>query len=221
MKYFLTSLRKFASTLDDVEKTRVEKLTLQYLNHHSYFSRTWKMLNDQQKRKGLDIIVSGKDVFPYEKFNSIDCLKIKPENGILFSKDEFCSMLKETAVGDDEYYNSKILYTLLRMRDLSDLNDLYNAQDVILLCEIMENRFQAMYDKTMCNPRKCNSGSKLSSCIQHEQSRISSALPTDNSVMEIFEETLTRGFSCVNTQLSFDTELSIPNLTDSDLKKQK
>ena len=52
------------------------------------------------------------------------------------------------------------------MRDLSDLNDLYNGQDVILLLEIMENRFQAMYEKSMYNPRKCNSASKLSGYIQ-------------------------------------------------------
>ena len=30
------------------------------------------------------------------------------------------------------------------MRNLGDLNDLYNAQDVILLCELIENRFQFM-----------------------------------------------------------------------------
>ena len=34
--------------------------------------------------------------------------------------------------------------------------------------------------------------------------------------MEIFEKTLTGGFSCVNTPLSFDTELLMPNLTESD-----
>ena len=28
-----------------------------------------------------------------------------------------------------------------KMRNLSDLNDLYNAQDVILLLEIIKNRF--------------------------------------------------------------------------------
>ena len=67
MKYFLTSLRKLASTLDKAEKARVEKLTLQFLSRHSYFSRTWKMLNDSQKTKVLDIIVSGKGVIPYEK----------------------------------------------------------------------------------------------------------------------------------------------------------
>ena len=32
MKHFLTSLGKLASTLDDVEKAQVEKLTLQFLN---------------------------------------------------------------------------------------------------------------------------------------------------------------------------------------------
>ena len=52
------------------------------------------------------------------------------------------------------------------MRDLSDLNDFYTAQDVILLLEIMENRCQEMYEKSMYNPSKCNSASKLSGCIQ-------------------------------------------------------
>ena len=50
------------------------------------------------------------------------------------------------------------------MRDLFDLDDLYNSQDVILLLEIIENRFVAMDDKSLSyNPRKCNSASKLRS----------------------------------------------------------
>ena len=122
-------------------------------------------------------------------------------------KDEFYSSLKGKAVNDEEYNNSKKPHALLRIRDLSDLNDLYNAQDVILLLKIMENRFQAMYEKSMYNPRKCNSASKLSSCIQREQSKMILALPTNNSVMEVFEKNLIEGFSCVNTHLSFDTEL--------------
>ena len=97
------------------------------------------------------------------------------------------------------------------MRDLPDLNDLYNAQDVILLLEIRENRFQTIQEKTMYNPRKCNSASKLSNYIQREQSKIFSALPTSNSVMEIFGKTLRGGFNCVNTRLSFNTKLLMPN----------
>ena len=34
--------------------------------------------------------------------------------------------------------------------------------------------------------------------------------------MEIFEKTLAGSFSCVNTRLSFDTEILIPNLNDRD-----
>ena len=56
-------------------------------------------------------------------------------------KTEFFSELKQSAVNDDDYENSKYLYQTLKMRNLGDLDDLYNAQDVILLCEIIENRF--------------------------------------------------------------------------------
>ena len=44
-------------------------------------------------------------------------------------------------VDEESYENSKKLYILLKVRNLSDLNDLYNAQDVIILLEMMENRF--------------------------------------------------------------------------------
>ena len=84
------------------------------------------------------------------------------------------------------------------MRDLSDLNDLYNAQDVIILLEIIENRLQKMQDKTGYNPRIINSASKLRGCIQREKSKCILALPVDNTQMEILEKTLCGGFSSVN-----------------------
>ena len=67
----------------------------------------------------------------------------------VFTKNEFYSnsILKGKTVDEEEYNNSKLLYTLLKMWDMSDLNDLYNAHVVILLCEIFENRFQAMFEK--------------------------------------------------------------------------
>ena len=93
------------------------------------------------------------------------------------------------------------------MRDLSDLNDLDYAQDVIILLEIIENRFQSMQDKSSYNPRIINSASKLSGRIQREKSKCILALPVDNTKMELFEKTLSGGFSSVNTRLSFDTKL--------------
>ena len=157
MKYFLTSLGRLAGTLDPIEKERVEKLTVQFLTMHDYFSKVWRELTSSQKTILLEIIVNGKGVIPYEKIEYIDSLGITPEHGIFFSKDEFFSMLKGKAVDEEAYENSKKLSILLRMRNLSDLNILYNAQDIILLLEMMENRFQAMQEKSGYNPRIINS----------------------------------------------------------------
>ena len=40
------------------------------------------------------------------------------------------------------------------MRNLGNLNDLYNTQEVILLTEIIESRFEAMKNNYGYNPRK-------------------------------------------------------------------
>ena len=214
MKYFLISLGKLASTLGSTEKERVEKLTVQFLTSHDYLSKVWGELTENQIKILLEIIVSGKGVIPYEKINSIVSLDNTPKDGIFFSKDKFFSNLKGKAVDDEAYENSKRLYILLRMRNLSNLNDLYNAQDVILLLEIIENQFQALQEKTGYNPRIINLASKLSGCIQREKSKVILALPTNNTQMEVFEKTVAGGFNCVNTRLSFYTELLMPNLTE-------
>ena len=101
-------------------------------------------------------------------------------------------------VDDQTYENSKFLYTKLKMRHLGDLNDLYNFQDVALLCEILENRFQLMHDRYGFNPRKCNSASTLSGCIEREMSKVILTLPTNVEHNEIFEQTVIGGFICVN-----------------------
>ena len=45
MKYYLSSLGSLASTLDDVEKMRIEKLTLQFLNQHDSFLQICSLLD--------------------------------------------------------------------------------------------------------------------------------------------------------------------------------
>ena len=195
MKYFQTSLGKLAETLSADEKCTIQKLTVQFLTTHSYFSKVWKELSFDQKNKVIEIIIGGKGIIPYEKIESIDSLEITPEDGIFFSKDEFFSTLKGKMVDDESYENSKIIYILLKMRNLSDLNHLYNAEDVIILLEMMENRFQSMQEKSGCNPRIINSASKLSGCIQREQTKSILALPVNNTQLKVFEKTLCGGFS--------------------------
>ena len=120
--------------------------------------------------------------------------------------------LKQKAVRDSDYKSSFFLYKTLKMINLGDMNDLYNAQYVILLCEIGENRFQFMHDRYGFNPRKCNSASTLSGCIEREMLRVILALQTSNEVVDIFEQTITGWFSSVNNRLAIDAEILLPNL---------
>ena len=92
----------------------------------------------------------------------------KTPNQDFWEKTEFFSELKQSVVNDKDYEHSKYLYQILKMRNLGDLNDLYKAQDVILLTEIIESRFQAMENTYGFNPRKCNSVSSMSGCIERE-----------------------------------------------------
>ena len=216
VKYYQTSLAKLSETMSEEEKSRVGQLTQQFLVTHSYFSTVWKALSFNEKTKVIDIVVSGKGVIPYEKIKTINSLSITPENGVFFTRDEFYSSLKDEPVDEMSYLNAKTLFLTLKMRHLSDLNDLYNAQDVIILLEIIENRFQQIQDMTDYNPRIINSASKLSGCIQREKSKSIIALPTDNIQMDIFEKTVCGGYSAVNNRLSFDTELLMPNHAKAD-----
>ena len=166
----------------------------------------------------LDIIYEGNGVIPYELIIDMESFFITPENEF-WEKTEFFSELKQSIVNDDDYENSKYLFETLKMRNLGDLNDLYNVQDVILLCEIIENRFQAMQNTYGFNPRKYNSASSMSGCIEREMSKIAIALPTKYEHVEIFEQTVIGGFSSVNTRLAFDSHILLPNLNEHvDLK---
>ena len=105
------------------------------------------------------------------------------------------------------------------MRNLSDMKDLYNAQDVIILCEIVKNKFGLMYKANGFNPRKCNSFSSLAVCIERDLSKFISALQTNKSVIEIFEKTVTGGFISVKTSLGFNNQNLMPSYTAAEHDK--
>ena len=140
---------------------------------------------------------------------------IKPEKKC-WEKTEFFSELKQSPVNDDDYENSKYLHQTLKTRNLGDLNDLYNTQDVILLTDMIESQFEAMKNTFGFNLRKCNSASSISACIEREMSKIILALPKKYEHGEIFEETAIGGFSCISTRLAFDSQILLPNLNNKD-----
>ena len=54
----------------------------------------------------------------------------------------------------------------MQLPKLSDLKDIYNFQDKIILCEIFENTAKEVMKKFPYNPQKCTSASLLNGCIQ-------------------------------------------------------
>ena len=176
-----------------------------FLSSHHYFHEVWCFLGTEQKRRVLNITADEQGIIPYENIVDMNSLFLTPEKGNFFEKSEFHSDLKKKAVSDEEYKNLLYLFKTLKIRNLGDMNNLYNAQDVILLCKIAENRFQYKHELYGFNLRRCNSASTLSGCTEREMSKVIIALPTSNESVEIFEETITVGFSSVYTRLVFDT----------------
>ena len=131
---------------------------------------------------------------------------MKPEKNF-FDESEFYSNLKQKTVIKSDYGSPKFLFMKLKMRNLNDMNNLYNAQDLILLLEVAESRFEIMYQKHYYNPRKCSSSSTLSDSIQRDLSKSIIVLPTSSAHMEISEKTLTGGFSGGKSRLVFDIEI--------------
>ena len=57
------------------------------------------------------------------------------------------SSLKNKIISQKEYLDVKKLFETLKMRDMGDLNELYNFQDTITLCGISESRLSLMNEK--------------------------------------------------------------------------
>ena len=57
----------------------------------------------------------------------------------------------------------------------------------------------------------CNSASFFSGCVHRDKSKCCIALATDAEDVRVFEKTLTGGFSCAKTRLTFDTEMLLNN----------
>ena len=67
--------------------------------------------------------------------------------------------------------------------------------------------------------RQCNSASTLNRCIERDTGKEVIALSMNNDAVEIFEKTLTGGYSCINTRLGFNTEILISNYSRAEFDK--
>ena len=89
--------------------------------------------------------------------------------------------------------------TVLKMRNLSDFNDIYNIQDVSILGAIVEYRWQKVKVETGFNPTSFTSASTLSGAIERIKSKVILTYPRNVEVVDLTESLLSGGYSPVHT----------------------
>ena len=147
-------------------------------------------------------------MIPYQKVTDFDSLNIRPDNNEEFFKQEdFYSTLKEKNISEGEHENVKKFFRILRLKTLRDMSKIYNFQDMAILCEIFEKRASLLQQLFKYNPRKCNSASAFSGCVQILKSKCCIVLPVDAEMIRVFKKTLIGAYSFVNTRLAFDTDI--------------
>ena len=202
VKYHNQSLLLLAKSVDENEKTNLRKSFQKFIETNPTYSLVFNSLSDENKEWILDYLSA-------EKIKSHEDLNCVPENEF-FSKTEFYSSLENKIISYEEHENIKKNWQILRLKKFSNLHDIYNFQNKIILCKIFENRAKEMTRKFPYNPRKCTSDSSLSGCIHQYLSKVIISLPTQTEIVDLFQKSLIGGFSCVNTRLLFDLKILLP-----------
>ena len=144
---------------------------------------------------------SGKGTIPNELITDFDSLNITRDKEDFLSH-QFYSSMEDSTISDKDYKNVKQFYTVLKLKNLGELNHIYSFQDTIILCEKFEQQFSRLQEIFKYNTHRCNSASSFSGCNHRNKSKCFIALPIDAEHVRVFEKTLIGGFSCVNTRLA-------------------
>ena len=100
--------------------------------------------------------------------------------------------MEDSVLPTEEYENVKKFYKLLNLSKLGEPNQIYNFQDIIILCEIFEQRASLLQKIFKYNPRNVT---------------VLAASQVVFTETKVNERTLIGGFTCVNTRLAFDTDV--------------
>ena len=171
IKYYQKSLASLVAIANEEEKVNISNCCQKFLLQNEHCSSVFKSLTDEEKIFLLDYFSERKGVIPYERLKSYEDLDAESEGGF-FAKTEFFSSLKNKIILDADYENVKKFWQILRLKKLSELNNIYNFQDTIILCEIFENGAKEMMKRFPYKLRKCTSASSQSSCIHRYLSKV-------------------------------------------------
>ena len=136
----------------------------------------------------LNYLSTGIGTVSYEMIRRYDSLNIAPEECTFFLSHNFYFSLKDTIMTREEYENVTKFYLTLKLKYLGELNNIYNFQETIILCEMFEQRSCHLRKVFKFNPRKCNSASSFSGCVHRDKSKCLIALPTKLNMSEFLRK---------------------------------
>lgn len=119
------------------EKSEIYSAYKKHILIDPKLSKKFSFLSKTDKEWVLEYLSSGKGTIPYELISDFDSLNISP-NKDFFEMHEFYSNMKNSVLSAEDYEKVKKFYKLMNLSKLCELNQIYNFQDTILLCEIFE-----------------------------------------------------------------------------------
>ena len=203
VKYHQQPLAKLAGNTDKNEKKRIHSLFCSnYLAYvQVYYSQSFLSLPKEDIEFVLEYLSLS--------FHSLSAV---PEDGDFWDIESFYSRMRDEDISQKELEGCKKLCKMLKMRNLSDFNDIYNIQDVIILAVILEYRWQKIKENTGFDPRRFTSASTLSGTIERIKSRVILTYPRNVEIVDHIESLLSRGYSSVHTRLGFSEEMFTPKI---------
>ena len=129
-------------------------------------------LSNEDREFVLEYLASEKDCFPCKTVMGFNSLSTVPESDNFWPIESFYSRLRDEGISQKEWEMCKKIFKVMKMRNLSDFNDIYNIQDVIILAVILEYCWQKIKDDTGFDPRCLMSVSTMSGAIKRIKSKV-------------------------------------------------
>ena len=148
------------------------------------------LVSHDEKQFVLEYLASGKGCFPYKIVTGFDSLSALPEDGDCWLIESFYSRLRDEGISQKEWEGCRKLYKILKMRNRSNFNDIYDIQDIVILAIIPEYHWQKIKDDTGFDPRCFTSASTLSGAIERIKSKVILTYPQSVEIVDLMEKLL-------------------------------
>ena len=135
MKYYQQSLSTVAATMKETEKQNINFQSKKVINNNQKLNLKFSSCTQEEQEWILNYISSGKGAIAYETITQF----IQPEQEF-FCIEQFYLRLKVSIIFKEECEVIKKPYMTMKMENLGESDILYNFQNTIILCEILESR---------------------------------------------------------------------------------